>query len=85
MIQEMHGVKKYYIKGDPNKFVLLTDKEHGMVKGKKGTEKDRIYWIELMEGLIEERIKEGKKCYLTPEEYEVYKIEHADIIGKYKK
>jgi hypothetical protein len=76
---------KYYIKGDPNKFVLLTDKEHGMVRGKSGTTKDRIWWIQHIEDLIEQREKEGKKCYLTPEEYEVYKVEHADIIEKYKK
>jgi post-segregation antitoxin (ccd killing protein) len=74
---------KYYINGDPNKFVLLTVKEHGIIKGKKGTNKDRIYYIKLMEGLIEQRAKEGKKCYLSPEEYEVYKVEHADIIKKY--
>lgn len=76
---------KYYIKGDPNKFVLLTRDEHGIVRGKMGTEKDKIYYIKLMEDLIEERAKEGKKCYLTPEEYEVYKVEHADVIKKYKK
>lgn len=76
---------KYYIKGDPNKFVLLTDREHGIIKGRKGTTKDRIYYIKLIEDLIEERAKEGKKCYLSPEEYEVYKVEHADIIAKYKK
>jgi hypothetical protein len=75
---------KYYIDGDPNKFVLLTDKEHGEVRGKKGTGKDRIYWIKLLENLVNERAKEGKKCYLSHEEYEVYKIEHADIIAKYK-
>jgi len=76
---------KYYIKGDPNKFVLLTDKEHGIIRGKKGTTKDRIYYIKYLENLIEQRAKEGKKCYLSKEEYEVYKIEHADIIKKYKK
>jgi hypothetical protein len=76
---------KYYIKGDPNKFVLLTDREHGIIRGKKGTTRDRIYWIKLLENLVNERAKEGKKCYLTPEEYEVYKIEHADVIAKYKK
>jgi len=76
---------KYYIKGDPNKFVLLTRKEHGIIRGKMGTERDKIYYIKLMEGLIEERAKEGKKCYLSHEEYEIYKVEHADIIAKYKK
>lgn len=76
---------KYYIKGDPNKFVLLTDKEHGIIRGKNGTTEDRIYWIKHIEDLVEQRAKEGKKCYLSPEEYEIYKVEHADIIAKYKK
>ncbi len=76
---------KYYIKGDPNKFVLLTRDEHGKVRGEMGTDKDKIYYIKLMEGLIEERAEQGKKCYLTPEEYKIYKVEHADIIEKYKK
>lgn len=74
---------KYYIKGDPNKFVLLTTSEHAIIRGKKGSDKDRIYWIQYLENLIEEREKEGKKCYLSKEEYEVYKVEHADIIEKY--
>ena len=76
---------KYYIKGDPNKFVLLTRDEHGKVRGSKKSGKDKIWWIMHMEDLVEQRAKEGKKCYLTPEEYEVYKIEHADVIAKYKK
>lgn len=76
---------KYYIKGDPNKFVLLTRKEHGIIRGNKKEGTDKIYYIKLMENLIEERTKEGKKCYLSKEEYEVYKVEHADIIAKYKK
>ncbi|MFA5745750.1 MAG: hypothetical protein WCX79_00945 [Candidatus Paceibacterota bacterium] len=76
---------KYYIKGDPNKFVLLTRSEHGIIKGNKKFGTDKIYWIKYLEDLIEQREKEGKKCYLSPEEYEVYKIEHAGIIEKYKK
>jgi DNA-directed RNA polymerase subunit RPC12/RpoP len=76
---------KYYIKGDPNKFVLLTRDEHGKIRGNKKEGTDKIYYIKLMENLIEERAKEGKKCYLSKEEYEVYKVEHADIIEKYKK
>lgn len=75
---------KYYIKGDPNKFVLLTRDEHGKVRGSKKSGKDKIWWIMHMEDLVEQRAKEGKKCYLSHEEYEVYKIEHADIIAKYK-
>ncbi len=76
---------KYYIEGDPNKFVLLTVKEHGIIRGKKGTLEDRIYWIKFIENLIGQRAKEGKKCYLSHAEYEIYKVEHADIIKKYKK
>ena len=82
-----HEWIKYYIKGDPNKFVLLTRSEHMKIRGSKKSVKDKIYYIKLMGGggLVEEREKQGKKCYLTPEEYEVYKVEHADIIEKYKK
>jgi DNA-directed RNA polymerase subunit RPC12/RpoP len=76
---------KYYINGDPNKFVLLTKSEHGMIKGNKKSGKDRIYWIKYFENLIEQREKEGKKCYLSKEEYEGYRIEHKDVIEKYKK
>jgi len=47
---------KYYIKGDPNKFVLLTSQEHGMVS------KNKLGWIKLFEELIE--IKLGGTCYL---------------------
>jgi DNA-directed RNA polymerase subunit RPC12/RpoP len=76
---------KYYIKGDPNKFVLLTLEEHGKMRGNKREGTDKIYWIKYLEDLIEQREKEGKKCYLSPEEYEVYKVEHKDIIDKYTK
>ena len=74
---------KYYIKGDPNKFVPLTRKEHGMVRGDKKLGTDKIYWIKHFENQIEQRGKEGKKCYLSPEEYGIYKIEHSDTIAKY--
>lgn len=50
---------KYYISGDPNKFVLLTMSEHQMIKT------DKIKWIELFEELIE--IKLGGVCYLPKE------------------
>ncbi len=75
---------KYYIKGDPNKFVLLTHKEHGKVRGSKKSGKDKIWWIKFLERVVERREKEGKKCYLSKEEYEIYKIEHPDIMKKYK-
>jgi DNA-directed RNA polymerase subunit RPC12/RpoP len=74
---------KYYIKGDPNKFVLLTRNEHGKMCGNKKEGTDKIYWIKYLEDLIDEREKQGKKCYLSKEEYEIYKVEHADIIKKY--
>jgi len=47
---------KHYIDGDPNKFVLLTAEEHGMVS------KDKIKWIEIFEKLIETEL--NGKCYL---------------------
>jgi rRNA maturation protein Nop10 len=74
---------KHYIKGDPNKFVLLTAKEHGEVKGSKKSGKDTMWWVRYFEDLIEKREAEGKKCYLSPEEYEIYKVDHADTIAYY--
>ena len=47
---------KYYIPGDPNKFVLLTMSEHDMVK------KDKLKWIKTFEDLIETKL--GGVCYL---------------------
>jgi hypothetical protein len=47
---------KYYIPGDPNKFVLLTAHEHGMVA------KDKLKWIKIFEELIETKL--GGVCYL---------------------
>jgi hypothetical protein len=55
---------KYYINGDPNKFVLLTMEEHGTVS------KDKLKWIKIFEKLIETKL--GGKCYLTKEEYVEY-------------
>lgn len=52
---------KYYIDGDPNKFVLLTDSEHGMIK------RDKLKWIKIFEELIKTNL--NGKCYLTKEEY----------------
>jgi len=47
---------KHYIRGDPNKFVLLTVSEHQLVK------KDKLKWIKLFEELIETKL--GGICYL---------------------
>lgn len=52
---------KHYINGDPNKFVLLTSKEHGIVS------KDKLKWIKIFEDIIEQR---GGKSYYTKEEME---------------
>jgi hypothetical protein len=47
---------KHYIPDDPNKFVLLTKQEHGMVA------KDKLKWIKIFEDLIETKL--GGVCYL---------------------
>lgn len=47
---------KHYIPGDPNKFVLLTRREHGMIA------KDKIGWIRTFEDLIETKL--GGICYI---------------------
>lgn len=47
---------KYYIPGDPNKFVLLTMQEHRMIV------KDKLKWIKIFENLIETKL--GGICYL---------------------
>lgn len=54
------NIIKYYIDGDPNKFVTLTRKEH-----KKTDFGDRIKWIKTFEKIIEDQ---GGKCYFTKEE-----------------
>jgi len=51
---------KYYIKGDPNKFVTLSSQEHGWTK------KDKPKWIKIFEDIIE---NQGGKCYLTKDEW----------------
>jgi hypothetical protein len=51
--------KRYYIKGDPNKFVPLTCDEHSKTKF------DKLYWIKYFEDLIESK---GGKSYFTKEE-----------------
>lgn len=47
---------KYYIKGDPNKFVLLTASEHMIIR------QDKLKWIKIFEELIETKL--GGICYL---------------------
>lgn len=54
---------KHYVGEDPNKFVLLTSQEHGIVS------KDKLKWIKTFEDLIEKR---GGKCYYTKEEMKQY-------------
>lgn len=54
---------RYYVGEDPNKFVLLTSQEHGLVS------KDKLKWIKIFEDLIE---KQGGKCYYTKEEWREY-------------
>jgi hypothetical protein len=61
---------KHYINGDPNKFVLLTRKEHGMIKGNKKEGTTKLTWIKILEELIETKL--NGKCYLTKEEYAIY-------------
>jgi len=52
---------RYYINGDPNKFVTLTASEHAKTTFNVG----RIGWIKLFEQLIEDQ---GGKCYYTKED-----------------
>jgi len=47
---------KYYIEGDPNKFVLLTMGEHKMIS------KDKLKWIKIFEDLIKTKL--NGVCYL---------------------
>lgn len=74
---------KHYIKGDPNKFILLTHGEHKMIIGNKKLGTTKLTWIKHFEDLIEKRLAEGKPCYLSHEEYEIYKVENADTISFY--
>jgi predicted RNA-binding Zn-ribbon protein involved in translation (DUF1610 family) len=74
---------KYYIKGDPNKFVLLTHSEHKAILGNKKLGTTKLTWIKYFEDLIEEREAEGKYCYLSHDEYEIYKVENAETISLY--
>ena len=64
-------IERYYIEGDPNKFVTLTAKEHTQ------TNKNKIRWIKTFEKLIEEQ---GGKCYFTKQEIEnLLKEEQIEI------
>jgi hypothetical protein len=58
---------KYYINGDPNKFVPLTLSEH------IETNHNRLEWIKLFENIIEEQ---GGKCYFTKKELEDLLMDH---------
>jgi hypothetical protein len=53
--------EKYYINGDPNKFVLLTTSENTLVN------KNKLYYIKLFENLIQNNY--NNKCYYTQDEY----------------
>ena len=53
------NIIRHNIKGDPNKFVVLTNSEHAT------TNHDKLKWVELFEDLIE---NQGGKCYFTKEE-----------------
>jgi hypothetical protein len=63
---------KYYVGDDPNKFVLLTKSEHGMIA------KDKIKWIKIFEDLIK---KQGGKCYYTKEEFKAISGKNPLIKG----
>jgi hypothetical protein len=54
---------RHYVGEDPNKFVLVTAKEHGMLA------KDKLTWIKRIEKLIEQKY-EGK-CFYTKEEWKI--------------
>lgn len=53
--------EKYYIKGDPNKFVTLTHLENCMV------ERDKLKWVRIFEDIINDQY--DGKCYFTKKEY----------------
>ena len=56
---------KYYIDGDPNKFVPLTRAENSMVNY------NQLEWIKVFESIIKAN---GDKCYLTKEEMTEYTL-----------
>ena len=77
--EDVHGYyamidgERYYIKGDPNKFVTLTNKEHALVS------KDKLKWVKIFEDIIE---KQGGKCYYTKEEWKIIKT-HKTLLPIY--
>ena len=56
---------KFYITGDPNKFVTLTYQEHSIVGH------NRLYWAQKFEDLI---LDEGDKSYLTKDEMALNRV-----------
>lgn len=61
------NMHKHYIKGSPNKFVLLTLEEHGMIRGNKKLSTNKLTWIIYLENLVETKL--GGKTFYTEEEY----------------
>lgn len=51
---------KHYINGNPNKFVLLTRREHNIIR------KEKLRWIKIFEELIETKL--GGICYIPKEQ-----------------
>jgi hypothetical protein len=64
--------EKYYIKGDPNKFVTLTNAENLMVNH------DKLKWVKIFEDIIE---SQGGKCYFTKQEVEEMKASQEFIVN----
>jgi len=63
--------EKYYICGDPNKFVLLTRSEHAIIT------KNKLKWVKLFENIIENEW--GGKCYYTKEEFKQQSLNTPQI------
>jgi len=61
------NMHKHYIKGSPNKFVLLTSDEHCMIAGNKKLGTTKLSWIIYLENLVETKL--GGKTFYTEEEY----------------
>jgi len=59
--KKVPNIIRYYIDGDPNKFVTLTAQEHGK------TRTNKIHWIKTFEKVIADQ---GGKCYFTSSEIE---------------
>jgi hypothetical protein len=63
-----HKENDYCIGENPNYFVILCNSCHGKTNGKF---ENRKKWADCFKNMI--NIKYGGKCYLTKEEYEIYK------------